>query len=114
MRLAKGLDGNSCVSREAIYQNALSSMTRISDQRLLKEGEKKIKYFEEICLQDFRAVDEDAKRWNYSEQEIYDWLEWMINNRECLNSPNKKDNMQLRDMFGALNHVFSISLYCST
>ena len=114
MCLSKGLDDDSCVSRGAIYRHAFPSMTTTSARRLLTEGEKKRKKFEEGCLRDFRAVDKDAKRWKYSEQEIHELREWMTTNRECLHSPNEKDHIRERDLFGASNHVVSILLYHTT
>ena len=115
MILAKELDANDGLTREAIYRTALSPMTRQFAHRLLEDGVEKVKRFDKEDLRDFCAVDQDAKRWKYTKKEIHDLRKYMSTNRYCRDSPNKKDTINERNILGALNPVcFVVSILSTT
>ena len=105
MILAKGLDDNGSVTKEAIYRTALSAMTRRSAKRLLKAGIKKNECFNNGDLRDFCAVDKDAKRWKYKEVDILNLRTYMTTNMYCPNSPNEKDTINERNIYGTSHQV---------
>ena len=42
----------------------------------------------------FCAVDQDAKRWKYTEKEMNDLQEYMTSNKYCRDLPNKKYSIE--------------------
>ena len=111
MILAKELDANDGVTKEAIYRTALSPMTRHPARRLPEDGFEKIKRLDNKDLRNFRAVDQDAKRWKYNEKDIHDLQKYMTTNRYCRDSPNEKDTIKERNILGTSNMVcFVVSI----
>ena len=105
MILAKELDVNDSVTKEAIYRTALSAMTRQAAQRLLDVGIEKNECSDNGDLRHFCAVDKDAKRWKYNEKDIHNLRTYMTTNMYCRNSPNEKDTINERDIYGTSNQV---------
>jgi hypothetical protein len=100
MCLSKGIEEDNAVSKRAVWRTVLSSMTRPAAYRLMKEGANKLKSFESAELRSFCAVDKAAKRWKYNDNEINDLREWMVSSNRCRDSPNEKDVICERDIFG--------------
>jgi hypothetical protein len=111
MCLSKGIEEDDAVTKRAVWRTVLSSMTKLSADRLLKEGAKKLKSFESADLRLFCAVDKDATRWKYSHNEIIELREWMVSSNRCRDSPNEKDVICERDIFGMSIMLF-LFLFC--
>ena len=103
MCLANRLGDDDCdISKEALYRTVFKSVSRVSARRLMKKAGQKRKRFEEEELREFRCVDEEAKRWKYNESDIVELRKYMCNNRYTKDSPNTKDTVKARDIYGEL------------
>ena len=70
---------------------------------------KKRKRMTEQDLREFRAVDDDAKRWKYDKPEIVNLQEYMCDNRYTQTSPMTKDTIAKRDTYGTFKFFAYIS-----
>ena len=87
--------------KKIIYHTVFPSMTRTSARRIFLDGKKKLDRLVGEDLRDFSAVDQDAKRWKYSEKKINELQAWMTSNKYCRDSPNERDTIDKRDLNGA-------------
>lgn len=103
MILAKELDVNDGVTKAAIYRTALSPMNWRAAQRPMEDGCEKIKSFHNKELRNFCAVERNAKRWKYKENNIHELQKYMTANRYRRDSPNEKNTINERHVFGVSN-----------
>ena len=97
------------VSKEAVIRQIFPAISRAAAQRLLKTAGKKRKRLEEEELYDFRMVDEERKRWKYTDEIILNLRHYMCNNIYTRDSPNSKDTIRERDMYGKCTIHSSLS-----
>lgn len=97
------------VSKEAVIRQIFPAISRAAAQRLLKTAGKKRKRLEEEELYDFRMVDEERKRWKYTDEIILNLRHYMCNNIYTRDSPNSKDTIRERDTYGKCTIHSSLS-----
>ena len=101
MFLVHDLDNESAVSKYLLYCTVYDSMTRQSAQCWVTAGQEKLKRFNEDDLKDFTAVDKEARSCTYTEADIHAMRAWMVDNKATLDSPNEKDTIRARDIYGS-------------
>ena len=109
MCLADGIDDNQNISRRSIYRTIFKSLSYGATQRLLNKASKKRKRMEEEDLSEFLAVDHEKRRSKYDDADILSLRKWMCNNRYTRESPNTKDTIDERDMYGKV-FIFKLIL----
>ena len=79
-------EGEGVVSDRACWRECFGPGHHRSFQKLMEKGEKRSAQFFTQPLVNFNVIDEEKKRWKYSEQEIDKLREWMLDNpytRDC-------------------------------
>ena len=100
MCLTKGAGEHGSVSHRPIFRNVFGSLGRWSTRRLIEKGGKKRKRMEEESLQDFKLVEEEAERCKYTEEDIIGMRKYLCSHKHTRASPNAKDSIDERDMYG--------------
>ena len=100
MQLAAGKvnEGEGVVSDRACWRECFPSFYHRSFQVLMEKGEKRSNQFFTQPLVSFNVIDEEKKRWKYSEEEVKKLRDWMVDNpytRDCPFSTARR-----RDMYG--------------
>jgi len=93
-------NGDEDVSKTAIGRQLLGSFSRPARRRLLKRAGIKRKRFNEEDLKQFSMLDEEKKRWKYTEADINGLRNYMVNNIYTRQSPMKNDTVFERDYNG--------------
>ena len=86
--------------KSAIRRQVLTSLSNDAAWRLLQSSGEKRKRFEEMNMQDFRAVEEEADRLKFPDKEIDDLQSYMCDNLYTRDSPNERDTLRKRDIHG--------------
>ena len=100
MALAAGKanEGEGEVSDRACERECFPSWHHRSIQKLMDKGEKRSNQFFTQPLASLNVIDEEKKRWKYSEAEVERLREWMVDNPYTRDCPF--GTVRRRDMYG--------------
>ena len=106
MCLAEGLGNDDCkISKNALYRTVFKSISIMAARRLMVTAGKKMELLGAEELQEFRCVEVEAKRWKYNEYDFVELRKYMCDNRYTKDSPNVKDTVNARDIYGKLSII---------
>ena len=66
----------------------------------MKKAGKNRKRMEDESLSNFRVVEDEAKRFKYTEEDIIGMREYLSSHKHTRDSLNAKDSIDQRDMYG--------------
>ena len=98
--LTKGIDKNKSITQRSVFRNVFHSLGRQVTRRLMAKAENKQKRMEEESLRDFKVIESDAKRSKYTEEDIIGMRKYLCSHKYARDSPNAKDSIDQRDMYG--------------
>ena len=84
----------------SIYRQILPNFSLGAAQRILDKAGKKRKRFDMEDLSEFDIIEKELLRCKYSQEEIDNLREWMVENIHTRTSPMKEDTVQKRDTNG--------------
>ena len=85
---------------QSIYRQILPNFSHGAAHRILHKAGKKRKRFDFEDLSEFDIIEKELLRCKYSQEEIDNLREWMVENIHTRTSPMKEDTVQKRDTNG--------------